>query len=778
MTATDGMGGGDDVGGITIDELKQKKIWLLWNYMPGKNGKITKVPFSVYGGATGTDEKYKDTWATYEEACAAMLRCGASGLGFKVPEDVYFLDADHKDMADPLLQKLLKRHNSYAELSPSGNGIHILGICDVKKLPIIYDEKKQRDVLSGEFYQKNSAIGIELYIGSVTNRFATFTGNVINDVPLSEGTEAVLATLDEDMRRTDKGKTHPSGDDDAMLFDVVAGLRRQKNAEKFVRLYDNGDISGYGSQSEADAALCAMLAFRVGDDPETIDKLFRRSRLYRDKWERADYREATITLGIKACHGVFHKSVMGHPAFVRFDGKTSSPYISVPLLARYVREHMQYILVRDNGRQALLKYVYEDGCYRFYADNMMMGRIKQYIADYDEELVKMSKVNEALQHINTDLNYVGQDELNADESIINFQNGLLRVSDTETVLEPHTPSVLTTIQIPCGWKDVPLQTPVFDAYMETLSDGDKKVQQLLLEFIGACISNVKGWRMKKALFLVGDGDTGKSQLKSLVERLLGRGNFIGIDLKEIESRFGTGAIYGTRLAGSSDMSFLSVEELKTFKKMTGGDSLYAEFKGQQAFEFTYNGLLWFCMNRLPKFGGDDGRWVYDRIMVVECHNAIPPEKQDKQLLDKMYAEREGIVYKAVKALQTVIANGYRFSEPDSVSAAREKYRMENNTVISFFEECMCRRENGKIADACTTGKVYKVYKEWCRDNNNGFAKTYKEFRTRLADHLTTAFEDMVVKRSSGTFYKDFTLTHECKNEYASVYGYEDTGFLA
>lgn len=78
---------------------------------------------------------------------------------------------------------------------------------------------------------------------------------------------------------------------------------------------------------------------------------------------------------------------------------------------------MQYILVRDNGKQALLKYVYEGGCYRLYADNMMMGRIKQYIADYDEELVKMSKVNETLQHINTDLNYVSQDELNADEGI-------------------------------------------------------------------------------------------------------------------------------------------------------------------------------------------------------------------------------------------------------------------------------------------------------------------------------------------------------------------------
>ena len=106
--------------------------------------------------------------------------------------------------------------------------------------------------------------------------------------------------------------------------------------------------------------------------------------------------------------------------------------------------------------------------------------------------------------------------------------------------------------------------------MHTLTDGDKAIEHLLLEFIGVCMSNIKGWRMKKALFLVGDGDTGKSQLKSLVERLLGKGNFIGIDLKEIEARFGTGAIYGTRLAGSSDMSFLSVDELKTFKKITGG----------------------------------------------------------------------------------------------------------------------------------------------------------------------------------------------------------------
>lgn len=501
-----------------------------------------------------------------------------------------------------------------------------------------------------------------------------------------------------------------------------------------------------------------MIAFRTGADATAIDAVFRQSALYRDKWERDDYRESTIDLGIKACNGTFHCSQMQHPEFVKFNEQTGEAYVSVPLLAAHVRENLDYILVRDNGKQGVVKYVYENGHYVLYADNMLMGIIKKYIADYDEELVKMHQVTSVLQHLLTDLNYIRQDELNANENIINFKNGLLNLTTNE--LLPHSPDVYSTIQIPCNWTSHPSETPVFDKYMKTLTGGNKETEQLLLEFIGVTLSNVKGWRMKKALFLVGDGNTGKSQLKSLTEKLLGSDNYIGIDLKEIEARFGTGAVYSTRLAGSSDMSFLTVDELKTFKKMTGGDALYAEFKGQQEFTYVFNGLLWFCMNRLPKFGGDDGKWVYDRIMIVNCPNVIPQHKQDKRLLDKMYAEREGIVYKAIMALKKIIANGYRFTEPENVIGARVQYMTENNTVISFFEECMCARPDGKIADAATTGRIYDVYKAWCKDNNNGFHKTAKEFREILSAHLGSTFKELTVHTNKGSFYKAYTIWHD------------------
>lgn len=759
-----------------MDELMQQKIWFCWNYET-RNGKRTKVPISAYGTPTGTNAPYASTWVTYEAAAKAAKDRGYDGVGFKIPEGYFFLDIDHKDLSDPYAQLLLERFDSYAEYSVSGGGAHIYGKCDISRLPTFIDDKGMLR-LDKAYYMKNPHNDTELYCGGITNRFAVFTGNVIRDVPLKECTDALLVTLDKNMRRAEKKKYSEKRDgSDKEVFDIVASLLKQKNGEKFRKLYNDGDYSEYGSQSEADCALCAMIAFRTGANPQMIDTVFRSSALMRDKWNRDDYRESTVEKGIEACHGTFHRSKMEHPDFIRFNEVTGEPYIVVPLLAKHVWEHLDYILVRDNGKQGLLKYVYENGCYRLYSNDMLMGVIKKYIADYDEEMVKMSKVNEALQHITTDLNYVGQDELDANENLINFKNGLLSVSEDALTLIPHTPNVYSTIQIPCSWTGKPKPTPVFDAYMHTLTNGDKAIERLLLEFIGVCISNIKGWRLKKSLFLVGDGDTGKSQLKSLVERLLGKGNFIGIDLKEIEARFGTGAIYGTRLAGSSDMSFLTVDELKTFKKITGGDSLYAEFKGQQAFEFTYNGLLWFCMNRLPKFGGDNGQWVYNRIMVVRCTNVIPKDKQDKRLLDKIYAERDGIVYKAVRALQTVIWNGYRFSEPESVTAARSQYMSENSTVISFFEECMCPWQDGKINRHCTTGRIYRVYQAWCRENNNGFAKTAKEFREDLAEHLGSTYTDMTTRQKGNTYYKDYSLTLEAKEQYAREYGYDGIEFL-
>lgn len=73
------------------------------------------------------------------------------------------------------------------------------------------------------------------------------------------------------------------------------------NGEKIQTLFIDGDWqSNYPSQSEADQALCNHLAYWTNNDVDLMDTLFRQSALYRDKWEREDYRMNTINNAIQS----------------------------------------------------------------------------------------------------------------------------------------------------------------------------------------------------------------------------------------------------------------------------------------------------------------------------------------------------------------------------------------------------------------------------------------------------------------------------------------------
>jgi primase-polymerase (primpol)-like protein len=65
-----------------------------------------------------------------------------------------------------------------------------------------------------------------------------------------------------------------------------------ENGEKFARLW-RGDTAGYDSNSEADMALCCLLAFWTGRDPQRVDELFRRSGLLRTKWDDVHYADGS-----------------------------------------------------------------------------------------------------------------------------------------------------------------------------------------------------------------------------------------------------------------------------------------------------------------------------------------------------------------------------------------------------------------------------------------------------------------------------------------------------
>lgn len=137
---------------------------------------------------------------------------------------------------------------------------------------------------SNTFYIKKG--NVEVYVAGATNRFVTLTGNVYQQGEVIEQTKALQWLLDTHMKRPQPVSKHSLPERDSFLSDesVVEKSMKAINGEKFGRLW-SGDITGYPSHSEADAALVSMLAFYCNGNAEQIDRLFRQSGLHRDKWD-------------------------------------------------------------------------------------------------------------------------------------------------------------------------------------------------------------------------------------------------------------------------------------------------------------------------------------------------------------------------------------------------------------------------------------------------------------------------------------------------------------
>jgi len=110
-------------------------------------------------------------------------------------------------------------------------------------------------------------------------------------------------------------------DEESSRLSDEALLERAKNAsngEKFARLY-RGRTSGYESNSEADMALCALLAFWTGGNGSQMDRLFRDSGLYRDKWDETHYADGS-TYGEKT----IERAIAGTSEFYEPSGTDSA----------------------------------------------------------------------------------------------------------------------------------------------------------------------------------------------------------------------------------------------------------------------------------------------------------------------------------------------------------------------------------------------------------------------------------------------------------------------
>ncbi len=272
--------------------MKEASRWLCWDE--------NKAPIDA---KTGKYAKVNDpsTWADFDSAVGYFaLNDDVRGVGFVLGDGFAGIDLDnHPDentgeypMSDTDFRiwadEVITRIDSYAEWSPSGKGIHIFY---KGKLP---EGRRRNDKIHD----------IEMYDD---RRFLTVTGNKLYGDEVEDREEEANKFWKEfvaDEEPINVVEFVPSGTttlNDRRLVEVAS---KAKNGAKFQALY-NGDTGGYGSHSQADMALCSLLAFYTQCDRNQMDSIFRSSGLMRDKWDemRGDetYGNMTIDAAIKNC---------------------------------------------------------------------------------------------------------------------------------------------------------------------------------------------------------------------------------------------------------------------------------------------------------------------------------------------------------------------------------------------------------------------------------------------------------------------------------------------
>ena len=440
-------------------------------------------------------------------------------------------------------------------------------------------------------------------------------------------------------------------------------------------------------------------------------------------------------------------------------------------LANFILKNSRLLSVQDKSSTSR-HFLYNNNYYKHVTNKELRHFIRCIIAEYNEDLCSNYVHETVLKNIDDGIKPTSESKLNGKEHehLINFQNGILNLNTMQ--LEPHNEDILITRQVPCNWADNEHETPYFDKYLNDLTDGDQNTKYFLLQFMGCIFSNVDGSRFKKSLFLVGKGDSGKSQAKLLTEMILDGDNeikgenYTAIDLEQLATRFGAATLYNKRLAGSSDMSSSFVNHLSVFKQITGGDSIQVENKGKDSFSMRYNGFLWFCCNEMPNFGGDKGKWVYDRMIIIKCDNVIPELKRDPNLIDKMYAEREGIVRKCVLAARNAIKTK-KFDIPETAIQEKEQFRIETNNTVRFCVECLQPLEDKETGNI-RKPELYAVYREWCSKqgykNVVGSITFYKE----LCEYFNLSSSELFFHIKRGDFLDKYTLTWEIFSSYQAL----------
>lgn len=749
-------------------ELKALPNWICWDAVPDeKRGKIKKVPINALTGG-GAMSNNPSTWCDFDTAVRASEK--HSGIGFMFGGCPYFgvdidgkeeeLEAYQRGENGNIISEFISTLQSYAEISQSGKGIHI--IC--------------RGTLPKRGRRKGS---VEMY---EDGRFFVMTGNSCSEYAgISDCTESIKPLHEKYIGggREPQAKVRPAVSLSS-ADDIVKAAAGAKNGGKFVALY-GGDTAGYTSSSEADMALCSILAFWTGCDASKMDVIFRSSGLMREKWDRpqsgSTYGALTIQKAIAGCSQVYSPKSSYSASFKQGEVNAQTEQTGQRLYSFDDTGNAQRFVDLFGDK---VRYCYTDKRWLWYdgrkwctdmtgavkrlADKVvacMSAELKVYEQTDADEGTDMAKafekhmkssrsnksknamLNEVMHHVP-----ILPSQLDRYKAALNTPGGVIDLKSG--ALAPHDPKNYFT-KITAVEYSENADCPRWTAFLDDIFGGDKDLIRYVQKAVGYSLTGATSEQC--AFFLYGTGRNGKSTFLDIIRDIFGD-YAANIQPETIMVRNSQGSAINSdiaRLKGARLVTSVEPNEgvrinEGLLKQLTGDDTVTARKLYGDEFEFKPEFKLWMATNHKPVIRGTD-TGIWRRIHMIPFTVQIPEEKIDRRLKYKLSAELTGIFRWAVEGCLLWQKEGLKM--PRAVLEEVREYRREMDVISAFVE------------DKCTVGKglsvqssaLYAAYLRWADSGNE-----YKMSNTKFGLEIAKRFEK--VKGRKYNYYSGLTLDEQ------------------
>lgn len=584
----------------------------------------------------------------------------------------------------------------------------------------------------------------------------------------------------------------PTGRGTNADMSVDAILRRMfdsKHGQKLQDLY-NGSWERYGigdgSQSSADQAFCNTLAFWCRCDAALMDAIFRRSGLYRQKWDKRrgakTYGQITIDRAIKDCRDIWEpQERVQHPvpAIPPPPQNTSNDVPAIENATVGETGQRRYYTYDDTGNAlrfrdanaGLIHYNHVDGCWIYWdgvrwasdENGEIKRRADKMLADMAKDLKEMQDdptYNAYKKHLSRSRSHRGKEgfiaearhlegvpvlpsEMDRAGNAFNVRNCLISLKTGKTA--EHDKKYMISKLAPVTY-DENAKCPRWDRFIEEITCGDKSLQLYLQRMIGYCMTAYT--KEQCMFFLYGNGSNGKSVFVDTIAYMLGeyaascQPETVMMRDRNNTARGDLARLKGARMVVTSEPNDGCRLDEGIVKQMTGGteNKLTARFLYGREFEFSPEFKIVMSTNYKPVIKGTDNG-IWRRVRLIPFTAEFTKENRDPQLTEKLRRELPGILNWAIAGAVGWCKEG--LPPCAIIDEAGQEYRSEMDRVQQFLDDCTTRSESSSTQ----ASTLYKCYKAWCSEQGDRFpvgsTKFFMELKRRFKSRKTEAYNEYI-----------------------------------